>query len=173
MSGEISRATSDSVQPRTEFNLRPISRTRFEQYADAVDAGQIPLDFVGGCLGTFSCRNDVDVFFSQSGENLPSVVFTDQVTGAPVNPYLDPENLTFRALFNNEAVTENEETAARIDFEFDTGWEVVHTLKAGYRTTEREHDFQDQVFGIDTNGCLLYTSPSPRDKRQSRMPSSA
>ena len=27
--------------------------------------------------------------------------------------------------------------------------------------------------GSSTNGCLLYTSPSPRDKRQSRMPSSA
>ena len=26
---------------------------------------------------------------------------------------------------------------------------------------------------MSTNGCLLYTSPSPRDKRQSRMPSSA
>ena len=26
-------------------------------------------------------------------------------------------------------------------------------------------------YGI--KGCLLYTSPSPRDKRQSRMPSSA
>ena len=26
---------------------------------------------------------------------------------------------------------------------------------------------------IDKNICLLYTSPSPRDKRQSRMPSSA
>ena len=25
----------------------------------------------------------------------------------------------------------------------------------------------------DRMGCLLYTSPSPRDKRQSRMPSSA
>ena len=24
-----------------------------------------------------------------------------------------------------------------------------------------------------STGCLLYTSPSPRDKRQSRMPSSA
>ena len=24
-----------------------------------------------------------------------------------------------------------------------------------------------------SSGCLLYTSPSPRDKRQSRMPSSA
>ena len=27
--------------------------------------------------------------------------------------------------------------------------------------------------GDITEGCLLYTSPSPRDKRQSRMPSSA
>ena len=26
---------------------------------------------------------------------------------------------------------------------------------------------------LDNNSCLLYTSPSPRDKRQSRMPSSA
>ena len=26
---------------------------------------------------------------------------------------------------------------------------------------------------LGRNGCLLYTSPSPRDKRQSRMPSSA
>ena len=26
---------------------------------------------------------------------------------------------------------------------------------------------------MDVNPCLLYTSPSPRDKRQSRMPSSA
>ena len=28
---------------------------------------------------------------------------------------------------------------------------------------------EDTAYG----GCLLYTSPSPRDKRQSRMPSSA
>ena len=27
--------------------------------------------------------------------------------------------------------------------------------------------------GYDNADCLLYTSPSPRDKRQSRMPSSA
>ena len=26
---------------------------------------------------------------------------------------------------------------------------------------------------VSVKGCLLYTSPSPRDKRQSRMPSSA
>ena len=28
-------------------------------------------------------------------------------------------------------------------------------------------------FGRRNNGCLLYTSPSPRDQRGSRMPSSA
>ena len=28
-------------------------------------------------------------------------------------------------------------------------------------------------FSMQDNPCLLYTSPSPRDKRQSRMPSSA
>lgn len=145
VSGEFSRATSESVQPRTEFNLRPINRTRFEEYADAVEAGTIPLDFVDGCLGTFSCRNNVDLAFSQSGDRLPSV-------GFDVNPYLDPENLTFRALFYNDALTENEETAARLDFEYSSDWDVVHTIKAGFRTTKREYDFVDNVFGIDTNG---------------------
>ena len=28
-------------------------------------------------------------------------------------------------------------------------------------------------FGVPFNGCLLYTSPSPRDRTRSRMPSSA
>ena len=31
----------------------------------------------------------------------------------------------------------------------------------------------DEKTKLWCNGCLLYTSPSPRDKRQSRMPSSA
>ena len=30
-----------------------------------------------------------------------------------------------------------------------------------------------EFFMVGLNSCLLYTSPSPRDKRQSRMPSSA
>ena len=49
--------------------------------------------------------------------------------------------------------------------------------------TEKDEliDAQKQVIGIlfevikrlQTNNCLLYTSPSPRDRQKSRMPSSA
>ena len=34
-------------------------------------------------------------------------------------------------------------------------------------------DYVGQKSGRQCEACLLYTSPSPRDKRQSRMPSSA
>ena len=37
---------------------------------------------------------------------------------------------------------------------------------------ECEVDFNENTLD-SCSGCLLYTSPSPRDKRQSRMPSSA
>ena len=38
----------------------------------------------------------------------------------------------------------------------------------------RPHKYNDVRDALITIGiCLLYTSPSPRDKRQSRMPSSA
>ena len=48
----------------------------------------------------------------------------------------------------------------------------VHALSAGVPARE----VMSELFGKETGcskGCLLYTSPSPRDKRQSRMPSSA
>ena len=34
-------------------------------------------------------------------------------------------------------------------------------------------DLVIQTFGHRYNACLLYTSPSPRDRQKSRMPSSA
>ena len=43
----------------------------------------------------------------------------------------------------------------------------THTGVSGGRLSGMSHSISS------INGCLLYTSPSPRDKRQSRMPSSA
>ena len=40
-------------------------------------------------------------------------------------------------------------------------------------TLTQNYKFNNQDRSMIFNICLLYTSPSPRDKRQSRMPSSA
>ena len=44
---------------------------------------------------------------------------------------------------------------------FDMNAKRCEALMAGHDAT------------LEVSDCLLYTSPSPRDKRQSRMPSSA
>ena len=42
------------------------------------------------------------------------------------------------------------------------------------KTQSSDADWAIRGVNIDWNdGCLLYTSPSPRDSRKSRMPSSA
>ena len=43
------------------------------------------------------------------------------------------------------------------------------------KRSKYDRDINEGYFKIRyvSDGCLLYTSPSPRDKRQSRMPSSA
>ena len=43
----------------------------------------------------------------------------------------------------------------------------------GWVDRRRDHGGVIFIDLRDHSGCLLYTSPSPRDKRQSRMPSSA
>ena len=39
--------------------------------------------------------------------------------------------------------------------------------------TEKMKDMLDKNYNLLINTCLLYTSPSPRDRTRSRMPSSA
>ena len=51
----------------------------------------------------------------------------------------------------------------------DANSQLANTA-ANYQQAE---DFLARNIGIKSSPCLLYTSPSPRDKRQSRMPSSA
>ena len=52
---------------------------------------------------------------------------------------------------------------------FNTDW-TVETL---YRQIEKSNINLDPKFQRREACCLLYTSPSPRDQRGSRMPSSA
>ena len=57
-------------------------------------------------------------------------------------------------------------------------WEEKTESASEYRlliktTTELFSAVEASVIELHSYHCLLYTSPSPRDKRQSRMPSSA
>ena len=47
----------------------------------------------------------------------------------------------------------------------------LRVTRVAVRSLRKKRDFKVPPSALTT--CLLYTSPSPRDKRQSRMPSSA
>ena len=59
--------------------------------------------------------------------------------------------------------------------------EAVNALKLDFYTQQQCGDYYymhhnwplETSFNIHKDACLLYTSPSPRDADQSRMPSSA
>ena len=51
--------------------------------------------------------------------------------------------------------------------------DIRDALRDARRSPEKEDEIAWPAARGDDQTCLLYTSPSPRDKRQSRMPSSA
>ena len=56
------------------------------------------------------------------------------------------------------------------------GCEHCEHCESGEDLADKEDDSKDSTKEVDaknTGDCLLYTSPSPRDQRGSRMPSSA
>ena len=85
----------------------------------------------------------------------------------------------------NELITnfENDikiEGLLNTDMEIDSSIQetdlIVNTTPVGMSKAANDDDlpFGQNFWGtINSKTCLLYTSPSPRDKRQSRMPSSA
>ena len=58
--------------------------------------------------------------------------------------------------------------------ELGNSW--INAMKTNLTNMEKKLDEADKAKhqeNIDSNICLLYTSPSPRDVEESRMPSSA
>ena len=74
---------------------------------------------------------------------------------------------TISALLNSKVFTttdDNVNFVRRLSF-------IVYKIEVSY--TEIFQYIQKNLMCEEIHDCLLYTSPSPRDKRQSRMPSSA
>ena len=94
----------------------------------------------------------------------------------PGNPPLAKDNVNFVgdpvAVVIAESLAEAKEAAEKVEVDYKVLKAVTSTADAMNGDTIHE--------GIDKNlcfdwllGCLLYTSPSPRDRQKSRMPSSA
>ena len=69
-----------------------------------------------------------------------------------------------------------------VEFAGDVKFEGVQITPAGWEATTETEETREIVFSpsgtadsavIQIGDCLLYTSPSPRDRQRSRMPSSA
>ena len=61
------------------------------------------------------------------------------------------------------------------NFEYDDINYAIYRLESGFFATEGNCPCAEKTLLSESSieGCLLYTSPSPRDRQKSRMPSSA
>ena len=78
--------------------------------------------------------------------------------------------ILFSCYFLEAQPTENEDPTA--NYKFRTGEHLDFKLSYGWFTVGKASLDIDDNFHSYKN-CLLYTSPSPRDRQKSRMPSSA
>ena len=81
-------------------------------------------------------------------------------------------NLSKTKSFSSEIYTENKPIKNISDSEDEFVDDSGYTISS-HKTSDRSISTADIELANKINICLLYTSPSPRDKRQSRMPSSA
>ena len=55
----------------------------------------------------------------------------------------------------------------------EEGAMVMYEAEGAWLTDIEGNRYLDSIGGLWCTNCLLYTSPSPRDRQKSRMPSSA
>ena len=88
------------------------------------------------------------------------------IVGATVHPVSQPAIENATVLFDKGRIV-----AVGNDVELPDGTKTVQA--EGKHVYPGLFNTDGNLGLIEINACLLYTSPSPRDKRQSRMPSSA
>ena len=79
-------------------------------------------------------------------------------------------------LFITSCVTTNQVFFSDPNYLNSDEFSSAETINEAYKETYSENTLEDQDTILENDqydSCLLYTSPSPRDMRRSRMPSSA
>ena len=157
VSGEISIASSESVTPDSEFNLRPIQKDHFRSEADAFAsvAGENPYNNGFSVPTNEDFYHFLNVGVDQVGGQIPSVDF-----GANSDALTNPEKLAVRQFKTELDTTENDETAFRLDFELSDGFDLdwLPTVKAGFRATSRDYKFNMERYDAKDVYKKAYTT---------------
>ena len=111
----------------------------------------------------------------------PQVDIVTTQSYAPFNQALTAKNLELTGSVNTNQLwdTVNQTTyySSSDPYTFSGGAggsvNTYNTISEGGAFFISENDNLTVTSGADPNSCLLYTSPSPRDRQKSRMPSSA
>ena len=172
ISGEISRSSSATISPGSNFDMRPLNQANWDswvasfadgdEFQEAFDGdgvndrltssgGSISLNnaYDQDCRPNYDCRHVFDLTQFNSGGKAPSVDFMGsdaQTSGS---------NLAVRAFGFNEEIIDNEELAARFDMDLAEpfGLNYMTSLKAGIRFTENTYDFQEVEYA---SGSSVY-----------------
>ena len=89
---------------------------------------------------------------------------------AYIEPFAQLEEYAFKAIERKEPVGDDKLVSIQKEYSMDVPPEFEKWL---CNTIDTHFDLHKPQCGIVGNNCLLYTSPSPRDRTRSRMPSSA
>ena len=95
-------------------------------------------------------------------ERLMNIAIKNNTDWRSANTRVENNDGVSTVYLHNNKIAEVGDDFVRV---FDGGWQSV--------TTKSRLNAIINEFCNAFTDCLLYTSPSPRDKRQSRMPSSA
>ena len=160
VSGEVSIASSESYNPDSEFNLRPVNKTNWNEWEDQYDPATSGT-YDDDCRVNFDCRHVVDVTLSQRGDLIPEISYSDP------DVYLNEENLAIRAFWFDGKTTDNDETAVRFDIEITEplGIEWISSLDAGIRATKREYQYDEQTFKFNDIYKTAFTDEGTDDEK--------
>ena len=97
---------------------------------------------------------------------------TQRTKATSMDAFLVPQSAKSDVDADSDA-TEPTGSDVEHDAEREEMGDATDSGEADDATEKAEHGAATEYARGDLTACLLYTSPSPRDKRQSRMPSSA
>ena len=152
-----------TIDGSTDLSLSDDAAARFRAYGwDVVEVG--------------AASEDLDLLESTiraaQSTDKPTMIIMQSEVGFP-SPKLTGNHKAHGLAFDEAEITATKEVMGIPDEPFYVPDEVLEAYRSAGSRSQKDRIAWEESNGDLFAGCLLYTSPSPRDQRGSRMPSSA